>query len=67
MTSKEGVIWCWKDDSDCILFIFRENSREIEINLRHINSEYWYTVNYKNLLPNEKELLRNLKEELQLR
>lgn len=63
MKSKEGVIWCWKDDSDCILFIFRENSREIEINLKYI-TENWFTRNPKNLLTDEKEFLRNLKAEI---
>lgn len=60
MKSPEGIIWCWKDNVDDILFIFRDNNQEIEINLRHIKNEQWFYNNDKCLLPVEKEFLKTI-------
>ena len=63
MISKEGVIWCWKMNSDNTLFIFRENGQEIEITLTSI-----YTKSLRNnsllLIEVEKQFLITLKNEL---
>lgn len=63
MISKEGVIWCWKNNSDNTLFIFRENNVEIEV---HFNKSYellTFTSDTQ-LTEVEKEFMVNLKREL---
>ena len=63
MQSKEGVIWCWKMDTDNILFIFREKGKEIEIDLTLVNTST-LTINRKMLIREEKTFLMNLKNEI---
>ena len=60
MTSKEGVVWCWKEKAEDILFIFRDSSQEIEINLRNIKNNNWFVTNDKLLLPDEKDFIRSI-------
>ncbi len=60
MKSPEGIVWCWKENVDNVLFIFRDNNQEIEINLKYVTSTYWFDKNDKLLLPIEKEFLKSI-------
>lgn len=62
MTSKEGVIWCWKEKIDNTLFIFREEGQEIEV---HFNNSYEHIMFNSNqqLTPIEREFLVSFKKE----
>ena len=63
MKSEEGVIWCWKMNSSNILFIFRENDQEIEVDLAYVTVMFLRN-NSLLLLEVEKQFLINLKEEI---
>lgn len=66
MTSINGVVWCWKIDSSTILFIFRESGKEIEVNLKYTSIVFLDNRNPLHLTTQEKNFLRDLKQELKL-
>ncbi len=63
MKSQEGIIWCWKQDADNILYIFREEGREIEIELKKVSYNF-LQENKLMLIAEEKHFLTNLKKEV---
>lgn len=67
MTSVDGVVWCWAEDSSTRLYIFREGGQEITIDLPFISSDSWYVRNPLHLYVSEREFIKNLKQELNLK
>ena len=63
MKREEGIMWCWKMNVDNILFIFREEGREIELDLTKISSTFLQKNNLM-LMAEEKQFLINLKKEI---